>query len=171
MSKILDLILVKFFLKFYYFPHIAGGKLLSLTKDQEFKLENYNDCLRIIMCSIPTSQCYLGECSHCPRTEVLREFSIQIMEDHAIDNVIYSQWIAIPRTSLEKFYHCSSEFVDNFCEKITALLPHDFIAKQQAAFLRSLKNSLPDNEFIVICNFAAKLRIYSSECSAWISLE
>ncbi|CAD6220764.1 GSCOCG00011584001-RA-CDS [Cotesia congregata] len=34
------------------------------------------------------------------------------------------------------------------------LLPHDFIAKSQSAFLKQVKESLQDGEFLAVCDFA-----------------
>lgn len=49
---------------------------------------------------------------------------------------------------------CASEFIEDFCNKIQSLLPHNFIAKSQSAYLRYLKESLQEDEVIVICDFA-----------------
>lgn len=40
------------------------------------------------------------------------------------------------------------------CANIEDLLPHDFIAIEQANFIRSVKESLQNNEFLAICDFA-----------------
>lgn len=76
------------------------------------------------------------------------------MESNNIDNVTYKHWVSKPRTSLQTATMPSEEFVSNFCDKIRTLLPHSFIAKEQAEFLRNLKDALRENEFLVICDFA-----------------
>lgn len=88
------------------------------------------------------------------RGEILQNILLHAMEENDIDNVTYKQWVFNPRTSLETSMKCTSEFIDDFCAKMKLLLPHSFVVKQQSDFLRNLKKSLQDHEFIVICDFA-----------------
>lgn len=48
----------------------------------------------------------------------------------------------------------AKEFVETLCENLAKLKPHDFIAKQQSAFLRHKKETIQQGEFIVMCDFA-----------------
>ncbi|CAH2100534.1 unnamed protein product [Euphydryas editha] len=66
----------------------------------------------------------------------------------------YKQWVSTPKVTLETTIKSTLDFVDDFCEKLVALLPHNFIAKEQAAYLRALKESITENEFMVIVDFA-----------------
>jgi hypothetical protein len=45
-------------------------------------------------------------------------------------------------------------FPTEFSTQIASLIPHDFIAKKQAAYLARRKEELQRNEYIVICDFA-----------------
>lgn len=76
------------------------------------------------------------------------------MDNHAIDEIRYKQWVSTLKVTLETTLKSASDFVDDFCDKLIGLLPHNFIAKEQSACLRSLKESITDNEFIVIVDFA-----------------
>lgn len=136
------------------FSVITGANLASLTKDSRLPLTTYNDCLEAVICPEPSADCYLGHCSDCPNMEVLSDFLKDLFDDHEIDEIGYCEWVSKPRTNLQTVTQCASEFVEHFCEKIQGLLPHSFIAKEQAAFLRDLKATLPENEFIVVCDFA-----------------
>ena len=46
------------------------------------------------------------------------------------------------------------EFVECFCDRLEALLPHSFIAKQQSSFQLELKGTLMPGEFIVLADFS-----------------
>lgn len=46
------------------------------------------------------------------------------------------------------------DFVPDFCDQIKDLIPHDFIAKQKADYLKKLKENHPDNELIAILDFS-----------------
>lgn len=45
-------------------------------------------------------------------------------------------------------------FITEFPSQIAELIPHDFIAKKQAAYLTKCKDELGQGEFIVISDFA-----------------
>lgn len=135
---------------------ITGGRLKALTKDSILPLESYNDCLNAIICSKPSPDCYLSYCSNCPNIDVLRDHSTDMMNSNDIENVIYSHWISNPRTSLETTDQFSSDVIQDFCDRVVKLLPHSFIAKQQSAFTKTVKNALKEGEFVLMCDFAEK---------------
>lgn len=126
----------------------------ALTEGSESQLVEYGDCINAIICSASTPQCYFNHCPNCPGIEVLRDLVTEVMENSGIDEIRYKQWVSTPRTTLETTIKSAFEFVDDFCEKIQSLLPHSFVAKKQSAFLRHRKDSLQENEFVVICDFA-----------------
>jgi len=47
-----------------------------------------------------------------------------------------------------------NDFVDSLIQSLATLRTHDFIAKQQAAFLAERKNELKPGEIVVIGDFA-----------------
>ena len=75
---------------------------------------------------------------------------IQIFSHHMIDEVQYQQWTTTDRSNLETHIDTTEEFVDSFCEKLHILKRHGFIAKQQSLYLTQRKESLLDNEYIVM---------------------
>ncbi|XP_043278835.1 uncharacterized protein [Venturia canescens] len=133
---------------------MLGCNLATLTSQSETSLQHYGDCLEIIMCQESTSDCYFNNCDKCPGVQILKNLLLDILDENGIDEVTYKYWISKPRTSMETFVKSSTDFVDNFCENLLALLPHHYIAKKQASYLRSLKESLKQNEYIVICDFS-----------------
>lgn len=106
------------------------------------------------MCAFPSSDCHFGKCSDCPGIDVLKNILDNLFDYNAIENITYKYWISNPRCSLETLVKTSSEFVDIFCNHLVSLLTHDFIAKQQSAFLKQIKESLNEDEVVVICDFA-----------------
>lgn len=58
------------------------------------------------------------------------------------------------RCSLENVERELSDFLEYLDEKLTKLLSHDFISKSQSAFLKTTKDNLKPNEFVVISDFA-----------------
>lgn len=125
-----------------------------MTEGSDLPLKTYNDCLSAIACQPSSPECYFNTCSFCPGVENIRENLLAVMENNKIDVINYKQWVSTPRVTLETTTKSVIDFVDDFSEKLMALLPHNFIAKEQAAYLRELKEKLKKHEFIVIVDFA-----------------
>lgn len=62
--------------------------------------------------------------------------------------------INLGRCSLETMKKSADVFITEFSSQIGDLIPHDFISKKQAAYLKKRKESLGQGEFIVISDFA-----------------
>ena len=82
----------------------------------------------------------LDTCIACPGIGTLRTSLTAVLEDNMIDNVTYRQWVTVDRSSLEIVSKTSDEFIDASFEKI--LVPHSFIATQQASLYKEQKPSL-----------------------------
>ncbi|XP_015185840.1 PREDICTED: uncharacterized protein LOC107071387 isoform X1 [Polistes dominula] len=133
---------------------MLGFNLSTLTRNTTVPLVHYSDCFKLILCSDPSPNCYLSKCEKCPGIGGLQQLLESVFDENAIDEINYKYWISSPRCSLETLTKSSSEFVEIFCEHINNLLPHDFIAKSQSAFMKQAKESLQDGEFLAVCNFA-----------------
>lgn len=58
-----------------------------------------------------------------------------------------------------------------FCEKMVTLLPHSFIATQQAAFCTHIKETLKEGEFLVTADFQqTTLSLYKTLSKAFIGI-
>lgn len=108
---------------------MMGGKIAELTAHDDVPLKTYDHCLAQIICNPPQPACYLGTCCSCPGISGLSEHLKALMDDNLIDNIEYKQWISVNRSTLETVIKSADEFVDSFCEKLEALLPHSFIAR------------------------------------------
>ncbi|XP_044583003.1 uncharacterized protein LOC123264021 isoform X1 [Cotesia glomerata] len=133
---------------------MLGANVHSLTRNTEKSLKHYNDCLDMIICETPTEKCYLGGCNKCPGVDELSNILLTCFENQEIENVTYKRWVSKPRCSLETFIQPTEEFIENLCSELKVLLPHSFIAKEQAKFLKTLKETLKPNEYVIICDFA-----------------
>lgn len=96
----------------------------------------------------------MGGCENCPGIDKLSNILLSCFENDEIENVTYKYWITKPRSSLETLTKPTEEFVEEYCSEVKTLLPHSFIAKEQASFLKTLKETLKPNEFVIICDFA-----------------
>ena len=133
---------------------ILGSKLAQLTKDNQYVITCYNDCLAKMICYPPQSQCYLDDCTNCPGTSTLKVLLQQIMEDNFVEEVTYKQWVSVDHSNLETITNNTDTFIDSLCEKLEKLKRHSFIVKQQSQYQNFLKDSLLVGEFLVICDFA-----------------
>lgn len=126
----------------------------DLTKNTENPLAHYSDCINLMICKEPEEDCYFGKCKNCPGSQVLYALIVELLEENDMESVTYKHWVSKPRTSLETSIKSSLEFAEEFCAKMTTLLPHSFISKEQACFMKTLKATLEHDEFLIVCDFA-----------------
>lgn len=58
------------------------------------------------------------------------------------------------RSSLEKITKPVDNFITDFTKQVAALIPHDFIAREQADYLKKRKEEIQQGEFVVISDFS-----------------
>ena len=96
----------------------------------------YKDLINKIVCDPTNDECMMHRCESCPWTEALKQFLDEELKDVDMgDEFHYSQWDTTDRVTL-----------------IT--LRHSYLAKCQAKFLTSKKETLGKNEAIVLRDFA-----------------
>lgn len=71
-----------------------------------------------------------------------------------MDQILFEQWITVDRCDIETILKSAKQFVNYFCGKMSKLIKHDFIKKEQFRFLKTTKDNLKEGEFLVICDFA-----------------
>lgn len=118
------------------------------------ELMSYQHCLAQIICNPPLPDCYLGSCGYCPGIVKLTELLESTMNEHLIDSIVFKQWVSVDRSTLETISKPVDEFIDVLCDKVQLLLPHSFIASQQALFFNECKASLKQDEFLVTADFS-----------------
>ena len=130
---------------------MVGSKLEILTGG---KFKHYRHCLAAMQCNPPNVGCYFGECELCPGTEPLHTCLQDAMDRNDVDAVEFQQWTTTDCATLETKVLSVNEFLDTFVTMVKKLLVHDFVAKQQTAFMQKTKESLKEGEFLVIADFS-----------------
>ncbi|KAG8230703.1 hypothetical protein J437_LFUL009847 [Ladona fulva] len=101
--------------------------IAELTEKDYFPIKIYQDCVARVICNPPLPSFYLGIRYECPGTMKIREQLQEAFERALVDNLIYSQWVSVDRTTLEIFQKEVPECID----VLTSLERHRFIAQQQ----------------------------------------
>lgn len=55
---------------------------------------------------------------------------------------------------MEKIVTSTEDFISTFSEQIRALIPHDFIAKNQSEYLKKCKENLQRGDYVVVSDFS-----------------
>lgn len=126
----------------------AISKLTEITNEKEL--------IKQITCPINSLNCALNKCDGCLNLLVALKYHIhQIVEDAPLDHISFDQWCMQDRYSLIKISKQPTEFVNdlfNFCTD--KLKIHNYVAIQQAKFLKKLKEDLNEGEYIFIMDFS-----------------
>lgn len=125
-----------------------------LTENWTYPIQNYKDCLNMMMCQNPSPACRSDECQKCPGIQTLGQKLIEILDDAMIDEIELRVWQPTDRSTLQTVKAAAVEFVNDLSNRIVVLKPHDFIAKQQSAFCAHVKDHLAEGEFLVQCDFS-----------------
>ena len=84
-------------------------------------------------------------CNNCPGTDALLGFLDKQLGEH----FHYSQWEAADKTSLLTVTTIFEEYKEALIAATNSLTKHSFLAKCQANFLKSKKESLLPNEVLI----------------------
>ena len=133
---------------------MLGARLPDVTAHCDIPLTTYHHCLARIVCNPPLPACYLGSCKTCPGIDILRDHLMAVMDERMIDNVMFKQWVSVDRSTLETVSKPTDDFVETFCDKLEILLPHSFIATQQASYYKDCKEALQPGEVLVTADFS-----------------
>ena len=119
---------------------------------RHFKLEvTYNDLINNIVCNPSNHEYMMHRCTNCPGTNTLHKFLEEEVSDIVPDfQFHYSQWQTTGRASVVTVTSTCEEHKDTLISAMIAIIKHSFLAKCQANFLRSKKESLKANEVIVL---------------------
>lgn len=135
---------------------IENSKLNTVTTS---KIQNYKQCLSKMLCNPSSIDCNMGKCAYCPGETDIRKILEESFAENSIEKVQFRQWISVDRCNLQILEKDSDEFIDLFCSKLSSLVQHDFIAKQQGYFLNYTKENLKESEFVVTCDFSENYSI------------
>lgn len=116
--------------------------------------DDVNSFIDKIVCSKENRDCMLRICDKCPPSTNLTNYietKFQLEED---DEINFHQWVSVDRTQLIDMTLPFNEFTDMLVTKLETLVPHGYIAKSQAAYLKERKNNINENEALVLMDFA-----------------
>lgn len=115
----------------------------------------YGDMIEAIVCSRESKMCMVHRCPDCPGKDALtRLLNFQFKDYDEEDIIHFQQWESTDRTQINNLCLAVNEFIELVAEKMDQLTAHSFIAKSQAAYLRSRKEGLKDEEGIALVDFA-----------------
>ena len=103
--------------------------------------EIYQDLISMMVCNSSDKNCMLQRCEDCPGDGIVLEYLESKFEDRA-EYITFAQWITTDRTEMIHQTLTVSEYIKMLVIKLTKLLSHSFIAKQQSNFLKQRKQSL-----------------------------
>jgi len=106
----------------------------KLSSRSEYRIADYRDAITMIVCDSPNADCFLNLCLSCPGKDRLKSHLSAILEDNNIENIKYQVWQQTDRSTLRTEVSESEVFVEELCNRILALKPHSFIAKEQSVF-------------------------------------
>ena len=92
-------------------------------------IKAYHDAMNRIMCSVPTSECYLNECTACPGTSALKDFITSVLADQCIYRVEFQTWQQTDRSTLRTEITDAEDFADKIFGRLLKLKLHSFTAK------------------------------------------
>ena len=129
-------------------------KLFDLKTSDDLCILSYQHCIAQSICNPPTPSCYFGKCSQCPGHSSVEVLLQKLLDDNMIDNVTFKQWVSVDRSTLETFTKTSDDFIEYFCDKLLALIPHSFVATQQSSYYTECKLNLKTGEVVVQADFS-----------------
>lgn len=130
---------------------IENAKLGTITNNE---LKTYRHFMAKMLCNPPSIDCLMSECKSCPGDKEIRLTLERSFQEKLIEKITFRQWISVDRCTLETLQKPSTEFIDLICNKLTVLIRHDFIAKQQTAYMNQIKEKLTESEYAVTLDFA-----------------
>lgn len=117
--------------------------------------ESYKELIEKLVCSVENKDCMLRHCPNCPSSANLRQFIKDKFEDWDPDEeVTYSSWVSTDRTQQVQSTVTLEEYLDVLIERLEKLIPHSFITKAQARYLKELKSNMNADEAVVLVDFS-----------------
>jgi hypothetical protein len=124
--------------------------------NNSLRIVSQTEIMEKLLCNVSsrTVNCYFRACEECVSLEAAIEEINSLLEAKDQEQVIFQQWLTTDRCNLETLIKPVDEFVPDFIKSIDKLITHDFICKEQSAFLRNKKESLQHDEILVISDFS-----------------
>ena len=82
------------------------------------------------------------------------DFVTSVLADQCINRAECQTWQQTDRSTLRTEITDAEDFAEQIRERLLKLKPHSFTAKQQSYFFKNLKDTLKEEEFLILCDFA-----------------
>ena len=129
---------------------MIGAKMAKIAG-----LEKYHHMNACMLCNPAQLVCYFRPCPNCPSVDEFENELVELYELEGIGEIQFQQWTSTDCSELSHVQILQTkEFLEIFVQKATILAQHDFIAKSQSAFLKSKRNDINEEEFVVIDDFS-----------------
>jgi hypothetical protein len=107
------------------------------------------------VCDIEKKDCMLQKCSKCRGEIGVKTFLEGLKSvENAPNTIYYKQWTSTDRCTLSDISENLDSYLNSLSKKIVKLTRHHFIAKEQASYLKKLKQSLTEVDVIIIGDFS-----------------
>ena len=116
---------------------------------------SYKDLIEKVVCDSDNKICMMHRCESCPGSAALKEFLDHELSHLDMDSEFhYSQWQTTDRATLATLTTTFEEYKEILINSINNLTRHSYLAKAQARYVKSKKESLGANEVMVLGDFA-----------------
>lgn len=117
--------------------------------------EHYRELIDKLVCSKDNRDCMLRHCPECPSSVNLKSFIMEKFEEWDPNNeVTYSSWISTDRTQQVQFTVTLEEYLEILVTSLEKLIPHSYVTKSQAKYLKYIKSKLNESEAIILIDFS-----------------
>lgn len=154
------------------FPGGWESHIMSLCKYcQNLKLmlavKNIGDIellLRYSSCDLQNETCMTGECQDCGELDELSEYLDDSLKPDAVKTVRYNQWVTRGKCEFETKLSSEVEYVERIKNYVKSnFKSHWFAKKQQQNYLKKLPLELPNDEIIILMDFAENYQFVIQE--------
>ena len=118
---------------------------------------DYKDVICKAVCNNDTRNCMIYVCEYCPGKQDIHNYLINYFinnENELDDDISYMQWLSTDQTTMNKLTSTIEEYINLLSEKVFELCEHCFISKAQSNFLKYKKETVSQNEAIILLDFA-----------------
>lgn len=132
------------------------------------------DIIHLAVCTQSSRECMLSVCANCPSVEDIsanikslirvsrrrqeEEQNEAEMEENfkqvLNEEIEYKQWQSTDRDKLSSKVGKIIDVIETLSASMKNLVSHDYIAYQQALYLKDLKENLPENKAIILMDFS-----------------
>ena len=131
--------------------------------------KSYHDLVDMMVCDKDSKICMIHQCDKCLGSKPVEVFLHKHLDHghlqaHSVDtdkdgiscdneeiDIEFKQWITTDGTDLVYMNLPIDDFIENLCRKFKKITGHSFIAESQSSYIKQLKETIGQNEAIVIC--------------------